>query len=185
MTGETRELLDLDNSVFMNFKRYTKQDVANCFEADMRASNFENVISDEQELSFCASVFEENYATYCQAFHEISAQFDHFPLIKLTDLAEVLYSLGIFAREKAKPISERVIKVYRDNVAAENAEQSGLKKILDEEEEELFNRVQFAEVLLLVIKADHEDSSHFSFNRELRIMFKEHITPFMNVKEPD
>ena len=65
MTGEIKELLDLDNSVFMNFKRYTKQDVANCFEADMRASNFENVISDETELSFCASVFEENYATYC------------------------------------------------------------------------------------------------------------------------
>lgn len=43
-TGSNKTVLDLDNSVFMNFKRYTKQDVANCFEADMRSSSFENVI---------------------------------------------------------------------------------------------------------------------------------------------
>ena len=43
-SGSYREVLDLDNSVFMNFKRYTKQDVANCFEADMRSSSFENVL---------------------------------------------------------------------------------------------------------------------------------------------
>ena len=85
MSG-TKEVLDLDNSVFMNFKRYTKQDVANCFEADMRSSSFENVIQDETELNLCAHTLEENYATYCQVFHEISAQFDHFPMIDLKDL---------------------------------------------------------------------------------------------------
>ena len=60
--GELEELIDLDNSVFMNFKRYTKQDVANCFEADMRSANFEAVIKDDEEvskfqtkLSFCTS----------------------------------------------------------------------------------------------------------------------------------
>ena len=43
-TGSNKTVLDLDNSVFMNFKRYTKLDVANCFEADMRSSSFENVL---------------------------------------------------------------------------------------------------------------------------------------------
>lgn len=38
VTGESKEMIDLDNSVFMNFKRYTRQDVENCFEADMRSS---------------------------------------------------------------------------------------------------------------------------------------------------
>ena len=51
MTGEIKEMIDLDNSVFMNFKRYTKQDVANCFKADMRSSTFENVIKDEEDVS--------------------------------------------------------------------------------------------------------------------------------------
>ena len=44
-------VVDLDNSVFMNFKRYTKQDVQNCFQADMRASAFENFIQDEEDVS--------------------------------------------------------------------------------------------------------------------------------------
>ena len=29
-------MIDLDSSVFMNFKRYTKEEVTNCFKADMR-----------------------------------------------------------------------------------------------------------------------------------------------------
>ena len=44
-------MVDLDSSVFMNFKRYTKVDVANCFEADMRSSDFESVIKQEEEVS--------------------------------------------------------------------------------------------------------------------------------------
>lgn len=44
-------MIDLDNSVFMNFKRYTKKDVADCFEADMRSSNFELIIEDEEDVS--------------------------------------------------------------------------------------------------------------------------------------
>ena len=35
----------------MNFKRYTKQDVANCFEADMRSSTFERVVENEETVS--------------------------------------------------------------------------------------------------------------------------------------
>ena len=53
-TGKHVEMIDLDNSVFMNFKRYTKQDVTNCFKADMRMSSFENVVRDEQDVSILA-----------------------------------------------------------------------------------------------------------------------------------
>ena len=58
VTGNNKAMIDLDNSVFMNFKRYTKMEVANCFEADMRSSNFENVVTDEEDLVACAAVFE-------------------------------------------------------------------------------------------------------------------------------
>ena len=47
VTGANVAQIDLDNSVFMNFKRYTKQEVLNCFKADMRMSNFEIIFSDE------------------------------------------------------------------------------------------------------------------------------------------
>lgn len=53
-TGKHVEMIDLDNSVFMNFKRYTKQDVTNCFKADMRMSTFENVVKDETDVSLFA-----------------------------------------------------------------------------------------------------------------------------------
>jgi hypothetical protein len=43
ITGQKREMIDLENSVFMNFRRYTKKDVLNCFEADMRNSSFDLV----------------------------------------------------------------------------------------------------------------------------------------------
>ena len=52
--GRKVEMIDLDNSVFMNFKRYTKQDVTNCFKADMRMSTFENVVKDEMDVSSVA-----------------------------------------------------------------------------------------------------------------------------------
>ena len=58
-------------------------------------------------------VFEKNYAAYCMSFHELAAHYDHFPLIDLKDVAEVLNEIGIFARERAEPISERVITKYR------------------------------------------------------------------------
>lgn len=51
LTGEKREMIDLDSSVFMNFKRYTKQDVMNCFEADMRTCNFDLLSSSEENVS--------------------------------------------------------------------------------------------------------------------------------------
>lgn len=84
----------------MNFKRYTKVDVANCFEADMRSSDFESVIKHEEEVVACAIILEKNYANYCQVFHELAAQFEFFPLIHLKDLAEVLKTIGMFNKNE-------------------------------------------------------------------------------------
>ena len=145
VTGETEEMIDLENSVFMNFKRYTIKEVSNCFEADMRASNFEAIIKeDEEDLTQCALVFEKNYAAYCMCFHEVAAHYDNFPLINLTDLAEVLYEIGIYAKAKAEPIAARVIAKYR-----------ALRQVKDNEDL-LLNRVKFTEVLLLVCESDHD-----------------------------
>ena len=44
-------MIDLDSSVFMNFKRYTKQDVALCFKADMRLSCLEALVNNDEQMS--------------------------------------------------------------------------------------------------------------------------------------
>ena len=130
-----------------------------------------------------AAVFEKNYAAYCQVFHEISAQFDHFPLIDLNDLPEILYTIGIFAREKAKPISEKVIAEYKEILLI--AAESEVKVLNVDDEAKHLNRVKFAEVLLLVIKSDNCDNSSFSFSQELTKMFSKEIIPFLTRKEAD
>lgn len=43
-------MIDLDNSVFMNFKRYTKANIEECFESDMKGSNLGKIIEDESEV---------------------------------------------------------------------------------------------------------------------------------------
>ena len=57
ITGKKREMIDLDNSVFMNFRRYTEKDVLNCFEADLRNSSFDLVNISEQDVSKLSSEF--------------------------------------------------------------------------------------------------------------------------------
>ena len=47
------------------------------------------------------------------------------------------------------------------------------------------NRVKFAEVLLSVIMVNNENTEHASCSRDLRLMFKEHITPFLIHKQPE
>ena len=124
----------------------------------MRSSSFETIIcrdvgedvasadaaSVEDDLTQCALVFQKNYAAYCMCFHEVAAHYDNFPLINLNDLADVLYEIGIFARERAIPVAESVISKYRT------------LRETKENEEVLLNRVKFTEVLLLVCEADHD-----------------------------
>lgn len=59
LTGEEREMIDLDNSVFMNFVRYTKQDVENCYAADMGSSSFEKIVKREDDVSETDGRFEQ------------------------------------------------------------------------------------------------------------------------------
>ena len=51
-------MIDLDNSVFMNFVRYTKQDVENCYAADMGSSSFEKIVKREDDVSETDGRFE-------------------------------------------------------------------------------------------------------------------------------
>ena len=40
------DIIDLDGSVFMNFKRYTKQNILDCLKADMSRSVLEDLVDD-------------------------------------------------------------------------------------------------------------------------------------------
>ena len=74
ITGKKREMIDLDNSVFMNFRRYTEKDVLNCFEADLRNSSFDLVNISEQDVSKLSS--ECNNPNY--VFRSVSRVFSCF-----------------------------------------------------------------------------------------------------------
>ena len=49
----------------------------------------------------------------------------------------------------------------------------------------MHNRVKFAEVLLMVIRAENKDVEKFSYSQELRMMFIQNINPHLLHKEPD
>ena len=111
-------------------------------------------------------------------------------MIDLKDLSEILYTIGIYAREKSKPISERVIAEYKEILKAEKQANSPVP-LIEDESDDLLNRVKFAEVLLMVIKADHIHSKgnlndeNFSYSQELKKMFSKEIIPFLTRKDPE
>ena len=51
----------------------------------------------------------DNYAAYCECFHELAAQFDDFPLINLNVLGEAIYTIGFMGESKAKLVAQKVI----------------------------------------------------------------------------
>lgn len=112
-------------------------------------------------------------------FHEVAAHYDNFPLINLSDLSEVLYEIGIFARERAQPIAARVIDKYRR-----------LRQSKDSSDI-LMNRVMFTEVLLLVVEADFEMTAEkvsqveLVYHKQLKPIFNRFIIPFLSRKDPE
>ena len=48
-TNEEVEMIDLDNSVFMNFKRYTKEDVGAAFKADKDFFDFDEIVEELED----------------------------------------------------------------------------------------------------------------------------------------
>ena len=90
VTSSGEEIIDLDGSVFMNFKRYTKQNIMDCLKADMATSIVENVLETEEEGDAIQDVLTQNYTGYCQFFHAISTQYGNFPNIALEDVTKVL-----------------------------------------------------------------------------------------------
>lgn len=54
-------MIDLDNSVFMNFKRYTKEDVGAAFKADKDFFDFDEILDDLDDAQECAMVFKKFY----------------------------------------------------------------------------------------------------------------------------
>ena len=72
-TKSGEDILDLDGSVFMNFKRYTKQNIMDCLKADMATSILEHLLDSDEEEDAVQEVLRKNYTAYCQFFHQVSA----------------------------------------------------------------------------------------------------------------
>ena len=78
----------------------------------------------------------------------MAAQFEHFPLIDVDDLPQILVSINMMGMARAKRVSKIVIRKFKEF----------LEKKPDEQV--LLNRVRFAEVLLIVLKEnDKEEKS--------------------------
>ena len=75
----------------------------------------------------------------------MAAQLDNFPEIDLADLPKVLFHVNMMGLKRAEQVGAAVIRKYRKIRKAQN-------ELLDDEI--LLNRVKFAEVLLMVIKAN-------------------------------
>ena len=84
------EELDLDNSVFMNFVRYTETSIKNCFEFDFKKSIIDTIVNDNEDAKKVAEVFFNNYVDFCRFFHEVSANLLYFPQISLHDIPTIL-----------------------------------------------------------------------------------------------
>ena len=102
-------MIDLDNSVFMNFKRYTKEDVGAAFKADKDFFDFDEILDDPEDAYECAMVFKKFYQSFCITFHEVSAHYENFPEIHINDLAAVLDEIGFYPKEIADQIGAKVI----------------------------------------------------------------------------
>ena len=103
-------MIDLDNSVFMNFKRYTKEDVGAAFKADKDFFDFDEILEDLEDAQECAMVFKKFYQYFCITFHEVSAHYDNFPEIHIDDLAAVLDEIGFYPKEIADLIAAKVVR---------------------------------------------------------------------------
>lgn len=75
----------------------------------------------------------------------MAAQLDNFPEIELSDLPKVLYQVNLMGNKRADQVGAAVIRKYRKIRKAQN-------ELL--QDEILLNRVKFAEVLLMVVKAN-------------------------------
>ena len=83
-------IIDLDGSVFMNFKRYTRDIIIECLKSDMSTSILEHLLDSEREEEAVQDVLSSCYQDYCIFFHQIAAQYSNFPNIALSDLKKVL-----------------------------------------------------------------------------------------------
>ena len=108
-------MIDLDNSVFMNFKRYTKANIEECFENDMEKSNVGSIIEDEPESQACYEIFLANYVNFCQFFHELSASLpgNFFPLISLNHLDKILVQMDECSEEESILVRDAILSEYK------------------------------------------------------------------------
>ena len=55
-------------------------------------------------------ILQKYYASYCMFFHEIAAQYDHFPNILLDDLPKVLHHISWMGQQRAEAVGAAVIR---------------------------------------------------------------------------
>ena len=67
-------------------------------------------------------VFKKFYQSFCITFHEVSAHYENFPEISIDDLAEVLYEIGLYPKEIAVPICQKVMQKINELTPEERKE---------------------------------------------------------------
>lgn len=74
-------VIDLDNSVFRNFKRFVKSNIQKCISNDCRFWVVDKIVEDLNDYKETLKVIENNYQVMGEFHHTYSAKGPDFPKI--------------------------------------------------------------------------------------------------------
>jgi hypothetical protein len=87
--------VNLDHSLFRNFKRLLKHNIEQCIHNDTRFWTGTQIILDHIDYAKTINIIHCEFRTLGELQHILSAQLGAFPVIKVKDLAKVLQELKI------------------------------------------------------------------------------------------
>lgn len=94
------ELIDLDNSVFMNFQQFSKKNLDECYNNDRLFSKVAKIVSDEDDYENLMDLLCDEYEMFCEFFQTVSAEFDYFPAVKVKQLPALFAFIGLCESEE-------------------------------------------------------------------------------------
>ena len=164
------EQVNLDNSVFRNFKRLQHANILKCVSNDTRYWVAKDLIEDKEDYKRTVDVIIREFRTLGELHHMLSAKYDAFPQLKLKHMPEILSSgLGVFHdTEKCKSISQSVLSIYEEY-------RSDVQK-----SDYTLSRVLMIELLLVYIKYEIEQGNATNFADTLCRWTREHFQPYVN-----
>ena len=109
------EQVNLDNSVFRNFKRLQHANILKCVGNDTRYWVAKDLIEDKEDYKRTTEVIIREFRTLGELHHMLSAKYA-FPQLKLSQMPEILSSvLGIYPdAQKCRETTEQVLQIYNE-----------------------------------------------------------------------